>query len=83
MDFPLDLQERRAALSAILKPFVDRAVAVCAQARQALLRSDADNDKFAKAQMERGYRGLTRFGLRRTWQNSMRTRVPGLRHPRS
>jgi hypothetical protein len=55
MDLPVDRQERRAALSAILKPFVDRAVAACAQARQASLRSDADNEKFAKAQMEGGY----------------------------
>ena len=42
-------------MNAILKPFVDRAVAACAQARQASLRSDADNEKFAKAQMEGGY----------------------------
>src|SRR6202167_3978649 len=42
MDWPVDRQERRAALSAILKPFVDRAIAACAQARQASLRSDAD-----------------------------------------
>jgi hypothetical protein len=55
MDLPADRQERRAALSPILKPFVDRAVAACAQARQASLRSDADNEKFAKAQMEGGY----------------------------
>jgi hypothetical protein len=55
MDLPIDRQERRAALNAILKPLVDRAVAACAQARQASLRSDADNEKFAKAQMEGGY----------------------------
>ena len=52
MDLPVD---RRAALNAILKPLVDRAVAACAQARQASLGSDADNEKFAKAQMEGGY----------------------------
>jgi hypothetical protein len=52
---PVDRQERRAALNGILKPFVDRAVAACAHARQASLRSDADNEKFAKAQMEGGY----------------------------
>ena len=35
MDLPVDRQERRAALNAILKPLVDRAVAACAQhARQ-------------------------------------------------
>jgi hypothetical protein len=55
MDLPVHRQERRAALNAILKPFVDRAVAACAQARQASLRSDADNEKFAEAQMEGGY----------------------------
>jgi hypothetical protein len=55
MDLPVDRQERRTALKAILMPFVDRAVAACAQARQASLRSDADNEKFAKAQMEGGY----------------------------
>jgi hypothetical protein len=55
MDLPVDPQERRAALNAILKPFVDRAVAACAQARQASLRSDAENEKVAEAQMEGGY----------------------------
>jgi hypothetical protein len=35
MDLPVDRQERRAALKAILMPFVDRAVAACAEARQA------------------------------------------------
>src|ERR1700691_6188793 len=55
VDLPVDRQERWAALSAILTPFVDRAVAACAQARQASLQSDADNEKFAKAQMEGGY----------------------------
>jgi hypothetical protein len=55
MDLPVDRQERRAALNAILKPLVDRAVTACAQARQASLRSDADNEKFAKAQIEGGY----------------------------
>jgi len=55
MDLPVDRKERLAALNALLKPFVDRAVAACAEARQAALRSDADNEKFAKAQMEGGY----------------------------
>src|SRR3984957_6366734 len=55
MELPVDRKERRAALNALLKPFVDRAVAACAEARQAALRSDADNEKFAKAQMEGGY----------------------------
>ena len=55
MDLPVDRQERRAALDAILKPLIDRAVAACAEARQASLQSDANNEKFAKAQMEGGY----------------------------
>jgi len=55
MDLPVERQERRAALNAILTPFVNRAVAACAKARQASLRSDADNEKFAKAQLEGGY----------------------------
>jgi hypothetical protein len=55
MDLPVDREERRAALNEILKPLVDRAVAACAQARQASLRSDADNETFAKAQIEGGY----------------------------
>jgi hypothetical protein len=55
MELPVDRRERRAALNAILKPLVDCAVAACAQARQASLRSDADNEKFVKAQMEGGY----------------------------
>jgi hypothetical protein len=55
MDLPVDREDRQAALNAILKPFVDRAVAACAEARQASLRSDADNEKFAQAQMDGGY----------------------------
>ena len=55
MDLPVDQEERRAALNAILKPLVDRAVTGCAQARQAALRSDADNEKFAQAQIDGGY----------------------------
>jgi hypothetical protein len=54
-DLPVDREERRVALNALLKPFVDRAVATCAEARQASLRSDADNEKFAQAQMDGGY----------------------------
>jgi hypothetical protein len=55
MDLPVDREQRRAALNAILTPFVDHAVAACAQARQASLQSDADNEKLAKAQVEGGY----------------------------
>jgi hypothetical protein len=55
MALPADRKKRRAALDATLKPFVDRAVAACAEARQASLKSDADNEKFAKAQVKGGY----------------------------
>jgi hypothetical protein len=55
MDLPVDHGERRAALNAILSPFVDRAVAACAEERQASLQSDADNEKFAQAQIDGGY----------------------------
>ena len=54
MDLPVDRQERRAALDD-LKPLIDRAVAAACVARQASLQSDANNEKFAKAQMEGGY----------------------------
>ena len=39
-DLPADREELRAALNSLLKPFVDRAVGVCAEARQAALRSE-------------------------------------------
>jgi hypothetical protein len=55
IELPVERKERRATLNAILMPIVDRAVAGCAEARQAALRSDADNKKFSKAQMEGGY----------------------------
>ena len=48
-------QERRAALEAMLKPYVDRGVAACGEARQAALRSDEAGEKYASAQMEGGY----------------------------
>ena len=52
---PADPMERRAALNAMLKPLVDRAVAACAEARQAALHSDEAGAKLAGAQMEGGY----------------------------
>ena len=55
MDLPIDRQERRAALNAILKPLVDRAVAACGEARQTALRSDEAGAKLASAQIEGGY----------------------------
>ena len=54
-DLPADPNERRVALNAMLKPFVDSAVAACAAARQAALRSDEAGEKFASAQIEGGY----------------------------
>ena len=54
-DLPADPKERRAALNAMLKPLVDRAVAACAAARQAALRSDEAGAKLASAQIEGGY----------------------------
>ena len=52
---PPDPGARRAALDALLKPFVERAVAVCAESRQAALRSDEAGEKVANAQIEGGY----------------------------
>ena len=54
-DFPADPKERRAALNAMLKPLVDRAVAACSEARRAALRSDEAREKLASAQMEGGH----------------------------
>ena len=54
-ELPADPKERRAALNAMLKPFVDRAVAACGEARQAALRSDEAGAKLANAQIEGGY----------------------------
>jgi hypothetical protein len=54
-DLPADAKERRAALNAMLKPLVDRAVAACGEARQTALRSDEAGEKLASAQIEGGY----------------------------
>src|ERR1700728_4368677 len=48
IDLPVDREERRAALNAILKPFVDRAGAAGAGARQASPRSGGDNAEVAQ-----------------------------------
>ena len=55
IDLPGNRKERRTVLNAILKPLVDRAVAACAEARQASLRSDEAGEKYASAQIEGGY----------------------------
>jgi len=52
---PPDPVARRAALDALLKPLVERAVAACASSRQAALRSDEAGEKLANAQIEGGY----------------------------
>src|SRR5271157_6348233 len=54
-ELPADPNERRAALNAMLKPLVDRAVAACVAARQAALRSDEAGEQLASAQIEGGY----------------------------
>jgi hypothetical protein len=54
-DLPADPKERRAALNAMLKPLVDRAVSACGEARQAALCSDEAGAKLASAQIEGGY----------------------------
>lgn len=55
MDLPADPKARRDALNGVLKPIVEGAVAACAEARQAALRSDEAGEKLARAQMEGGY----------------------------
>ena len=55
IDLPVDPKERRAPLNAMLRPLVDRAVAACAEARQAALRSDEAGAELVSAQMEGGY----------------------------
>jgi hypothetical protein len=83
MDLPVDRQERRAALNALLQPIVDRAVAACAQARQASLRSDADNEKFAKAQMVAHEAAQTAHGAGGRSSSPSAARRGGPRTPRT
>ena len=52
---PPDPVARRAALGALLKPFVEPAVAACGESRQAALRSGEAGEKVANAQLEGGY----------------------------
>jgi hypothetical protein len=54
-DLPADPKARRAALNAMLKPIVERAVAACAEWHQAALRSEEAGEKLARAQVEGGY----------------------------
>ena len=70
-DLPADPKERRAALNAMLKPLVDRAVAACGEARQAALRSD---EAGAEA-CERADRGRLLAGSARGRRQSLGGRV--------
>ena len=55
MDWPVNAAERRAALEAILKPLVERAVRLCRTAREAGRRSDEAAGNLLKARNEGGY----------------------------
>ena len=55
MVLPEDPPERRKILNELLKPFIEGAVAACAQARRAAARSDETGQKLAAARMEGGY----------------------------
>ena len=70
-DLPADPKERRAALNAMLKPLVDRAVAACGEARQAALRSD----EAGREACERADRGRLLAGSARGRRRSLGGRV--------
>ena len=70
-DLPADPKERRAALNAMLKPLIDRAVAACGEARQAALRSD---EAGAKAR-QRSDRGRLLVGAAQGHRQSLGARV--------
>jgi Arc/MetJ family transcription regulator len=53
--WPEDARTKRAALEAMLKPLVERAVRMCREAREAGLRSDEAAEKFVSAELEGGY----------------------------
>ena len=70
-DLPADPKERRAALNAMLKPLVDRAVAACGEARQTALRSDEAGGEAC----ERADRGRILAGSARGRRQSLGGRV--------
>ena len=53
--WPEDARAKRAALEAMLKPLVERALRMCREAREAGLRSDDATEKFVSAELEGGY----------------------------
>jgi hypothetical protein len=53
--WPEDARAKRAAIEAMLKPLVERALRMCREAREAGLRSDDAAEKFVSAELEGGY----------------------------
>ena len=53
--WPKDARAKRAAIEAMLKPLVERALRMCREAREAGLRSDDAAEKFVSAELEGGY----------------------------
>ena len=53
--FPVNAAERRSALSAMVKPMIERAIAVCVAARQAALLADEAGERLGAAQIAGGY----------------------------
>ena len=53
--WPEDPKAKKAALEAMLKPLVERALRMCREAREAGLRSDDATEKFVSAELEGGY----------------------------
>ena len=54
--WPEDAKAKRAALEAMPKPLVERALRMCREAREAGLRSDDAAERFVGAELEGGYR---------------------------
>jgi hypothetical protein len=53
--WPEDATAKRAAIEAMLKPLVERALRMCREAREARLRSDDAAERFVSAELEGGY----------------------------
>ena len=53
--WPEDARAKRAAIEAMLKPLVERALRMCREAREAGSRSDDAAEKFVSAELEGGY----------------------------
>jgi hypothetical protein len=52
--WPEDTTAKRAALEAMLKPLVERALRMCRESREAGLRSDEATEKFVSAELDGG-----------------------------